>query len=182
MHWSNFHFEQKFSHPRNWEDSFLSLAVQFGLKNYIKGVLEDGDKAQRIKKGRPLLNYALAPSNIAPIHFITHELVEILLNHGSKVNEKFERKTCWENALTWQNNNYVQVSAQTGKGSAEEERELGEVRSKIFLLLLNRGADLNVSVVTLEGRTSSALHILKSSFEQSASEETWGRLQRHFPT
>lgn len=181
MHWSNFHFEPKFSHPRDWEDSFLSLAVQFGLKTYVKEVLEKGDKAQRIKKGRPLLNYALAPSTIAPIRLITHEMVEILLDHGSKVNEKFEHKTCWENALIWQDKNYVRVSAQTSRGSADEERELGEIRAKIFLLLLNRGADPSVSVVTPEGRISSAFHILKSSFEQSASAETWGALQSHFP-
>lgn len=109
-------------------------------------------------------------------------MVEILLNHGSKVNKKFEWRTCWENALAWQNNNYVQVSAQTGKGSAAEERELGEVRSKIFLLLLNRGADVNASIVTSEGGTSSAPQVLKSSFEQSASAETWEGLRRHFPT
>lgn len=179
MHWSNFHFEPKFSHPRNWEDSFLSLAIQFGLKDYVKGVLESGDKTQRTKKGRPLLNYALAPSTIAPIRFITHEMVEVMLDHGSKVNEKFEHKTCWENALAWQDKNYVQVSAQTGKGSAEEQRELGEIRANIFLLLLKRGADPSVSVGTTERRKSLASHILKSSFEQSANADTWEELQSY---
>lgn len=181
MHWSNFHFDHKHSHPRYWEDSFLSLAVQFGLKNFVEFVLERGERSQRVKKGRPLLNYALAPSSIAPLGLVTHDLVEALLDHGCKLEEKFEGRTCWENALLWQYETYLDTGVKTVRGSSEEERALAEAQSKIFLLLLRRGADPKISVETSKkGTRISVKDIVERSFKESISSETYQELQQFF--
>lgn len=180
MHWSNFHFEHGYSHPRNWKDSFLSLAVQFGLKNYVKSVLENATKTEKSKKGRPLLNYALAPSSISPNAFITPELVKTLLDHGAKPDETFGGKTCWENALLWQYETFVEVNADSFKGSNDEERELAEARARIFLLLLKHDADARASIETSKGQEISAKDIVTRSFQQSTSPETYQKLLEYF--
>lgn len=180
MHWSNFHYDSKFSHPRHWEDSFLSLAVQFGLENHVKQVLQTGSRTWKIKKGRPLLNYALAPSPIAPNNLITPELVKTLLLHGAKVGEKFEKKSCWENALRWQYETYVEIGAATSKGSHSEERDLAESRAEIFLMLLENGADIHMSIDTSRSLNISAKFVVEKSFKTSTSGPTYQNLERCF--
>lgn len=91
-------------------------------------MLEKRSRTQKIKRGRPLLNCALTPYPIAPYVLITPELVETLLDHGASVGEKFEKKSCWENALRWQYEQYVEIGATTAKGSNAEERALAERR------------------------------------------------------
>ncbi|KAH7035834.1 uncharacterized protein B0I36DRAFT_361160 [Microdochium trichocladiopsis] len=36
MHWANFHCDPQRTHPRSWNDSFLSLAVHFGLRHHLE--------------------------------------------------------------------------------------------------------------------------------------------------
>lgn len=180
MHWSNFHCGREFSHPRGWEDSFLSLAVQFGLENYVKQELQKGSRIRKIKKGRPLLNYALAPSPIAPKNLITPELVEVLLLNGAKVGERFENKSCWENALRWQYETYVEPRSTTSKGSQSEEQDLAESRAKIFLMLLQKGADINLSIETSDSLKISAKFVVEKSFRNSTSKHTYESLEKFF--
>ena len=66
-HWSNFHFNLMHSHPRGWENSFLSLAGEFSLHFYPElQISKKGPEAAKSKKVKPLLDYALYPSGVAP--------------------------------------------------------------------------------------------------------------------
>ncbi|KAB5560340.1 hypothetical protein GE09DRAFT_1116726 [Coniochaeta sp. 2T2.1] len=105
MHWSNFHSDPALAHLRSWEDSLLSLAVQFELHTYVKLQLKERPEVLKSKKGRPLLDYALYPSGVAPYRLGTTAMVNLLLEHGANTNKKFEKRTCWERALLWQYEN-----------------------------------------------------------------------------
>ncbi|KAH6838591.1 hypothetical protein B0I37DRAFT_241098 [Chaetomium sp. MPI-CAGE-AT-0009] len=174
MHWSNFHFDPECSHPRSWGDSFLSLAIQFGLRNYVEAKLSEGnttDKVLKSKKGRPLLDYALVPSaKIAPYHLVKPALIETLLDHGADPNEKFERRTCWERALQWQCETYPSAVNTTG-ATLDDARRVAEDRVKIFQLLIDKKADKRAFIVTAKGRKISARRVLEESFRPWPDEE-----------
>ncbi|KAE9367546.1 hypothetical protein N431DRAFT_513953 [Stipitochalara longipes BDJ] len=100
QHWSN--FPSTNPEPLEWENNFLSIAVQFGLSKFLDTNLGKEDKILEAKKGRPLLDYAMSPPPIVQNNLITADVVKVLLKHGAKPNEKYKRKTCWQNALLWQ--------------------------------------------------------------------------------
>lgn len=175
MHWSNFHFDSACSHQRNWEDSFLSLAVQFGLRNYVTGTLAKmaagmKKKALRPRKGRPLLDYALVPSPVAPYDLVKSTLVEALLEHGASPNDKFEKTTLWERALQWQYEAFAETHArvvrETG-GTWDDGRRAAEDRLKTFRLLVGRGADVNASILNSRKQKLTARKVLEESFAPS---------------
>jgi hypothetical protein len=167
MHWSNFHFDPECSHPRSWQDSFLSLAIQFGLRNYVEAKLGEEstrDKVLKSKKGRPLLDYALVPSKkIAPYDLVKSTLVETLLDHGADPNARFEGQTCWERALLWQYETYPSSVNATG-ATLHDARGVAEDRVKIFQLLIDQRADKRAFIVTAKGRKISARKVLDESF------------------
>ena len=171
MHWSN--FDPTSSHPRDWGDTFLSLAIQFGLRNYIKAQLGEGSKVLKSKKGRPLLDYALRPSPMAQHRLITPALIKTLLDHGANPSQKFEKKTCWENALLWQYETYVDGSAKAIGVSTDEGRELAETRLEIFRLLIEKGADVQASVEISEGKKFTAKQVVEESFRPWASHNSF---------
>ncbi|KAG7290324.1 hypothetical protein NEMBOFW57_000324 [Staphylotrichum longicolle] len=167
MHWSNFHFDPACFHQRSWQDSFLSLAIQFGLCNYVKAELGKGNSAGKVlrsKKGRPLLDYALVPSTIAPYHLAKPRLVKTLLDHGADPNAKFEKRTCWERALQWQHESYASAASEGGGWTLDEARGRAEERIEIFQLLVSRHADVRSFIVTAKGRRVSARSVLDESF------------------
>ena len=167
MHWSNFHFEPECSHPRSWEDSFLSLAIQFGLRNYLEAKLDEGstkDKVLKSKRGRPLLDYALVPfRKIAPYDLVKSTLIKTLLDHGADPNERFEGQTCWERALIWQYETYPSAVNATG-ATLGDARKVAEDRVKTFQLLVNQKADKRAFIVSAKGRKVSARKVLEESF------------------
>jgi hypothetical protein len=185
MHWSNFHFDPACSHERNWNDSFLSLAIQFGLQNYVKGELGNSDKIVRSKKGRPLLDYALYPSPIGPSDLVTPEMVRLLLDHGANPNERFGKRTCWEGALLWQYEMFVEgngraINAVTG-GTIDDVQQVADARVEICKLLIERGADVKASILTSGKRKVFARRALDEAFRARASEGLLISLINLFP-
>ncbi|KAJ4204129.1 hypothetical protein NW759_014966 [Fusarium solani] len=165
MHWSNFHFDPKCSHMRDWKDSFLSLVVQFGLQNYLDNALGQGSKVLKSKKGRPLLLYALRPLPITRYNLITPAVVKTLLNHGANPNERFEKKTGSEHALLWQYETYVVGNAKAIGGSTAEAQEVAEARLEIIRLLIAKGADMRRCVEVSEGKKVPARQVVEECFK-----------------
>lgn len=86
------------------QDSFISLAVQYGLCNFLADSFKKNKKLLQQKPGRPLLDYALWPG--VDMHAeerfpASPEVIRILLQHGANPNEPFNGRTCWENGLTF---------------------------------------------------------------------------------
>jgi hypothetical protein len=179
LHWSNFHPDPKYSHPMKWEDCFLSLVIQFGLRRQLENKLGQGSRELKSKRGRPLLDYALDSLPIAQYELITPAVVEILLRHGADPNKRFEKKTCWENALRWQ---YENFAIQEGRsiGGSMESREVAEIRLQVFQLLINHGADVNISVETSEGKKLAARTVVTDSFKPWTTDESFHSLIRSF--
>ena len=156
MHWSNFHPDTEHAHPRGWDDSFLSLAVQFGLHNYVKSKLGDkgSTKVVKSKKGRPLLDYALQPLMLAAPHgLVVPEMVRTLIDHGANPNEKFEGRTCWEGALHWQYEVFYWGKAQlifAAGGTTEDAKNIAKARAEIIDILIDEKAEIGVSL-TIKG-------------------------------
>lgn len=179
LHWSNFHPDPKYSHPMKWEDCFLSLVIQFGLRGYLESKLSQGRRELKLKRGRPLLDYALDPLPVAQYELITPAIVEILLRHGADPNERFEKKkTCWENALRWQYENFA-VRKGRSIGGSIEAREVAEIRLQIFQLLICHGADVNISVETSVGKFA-ARKVVTDSLKPWTTDESFHSLIQSF--
>jgi hypothetical protein len=142
LHWTNFH--PSHTQPKQWRNTFLSLVVQFGLSKFVHHTLTiNGDRSRTnsAKKGRPLLDYALCPLLDIDYSLITPEIIKVLLDHGANPNEKFGHTTCWQNALSWQYQQFGPRSKSLTK--SETPQSLSETRLKIFKLLIDHGADLH---------------------------------------
>ncbi|KAF4456275.1 P-loop containing nucleoside triphosphate hydrolase [Fusarium austroafricanum] len=170
MHWSNFHSDPAYAHPRNWNDSFLSLAVQFGLRNYVES---------------PAARLRIATLVVAEEILITPDVVNMLLAHGARPNHKFEGRTCWEGALQWQYNTFAKregrVASETG-GTTEDIQRVAEARAEIFGILLKEGADVRATITTPKNEKISAKEVLRVSLHGWAKDETIEALLAHFPT
>jgi hypothetical protein len=158
LHWSNFHPTQTqsaqtppISQLIEWQSNYLALVIQFGLSKYLDQSLGTGDKILKSKKGRPLLDYAMSPLPGMEYDKITSEVVKVLLNHGANPNEKFEKKTCWTNALLWQHENFIRLAGRE-LGSLEQTRELVRIRRQILRLLIERGAKADACCRTEKGK------------------------------
>ncbi|KAI0402620.1 hypothetical protein F4802DRAFT_345499 [Xylaria palmicola] len=161
LHWSNFH--PTFSQPLIWKSDFLSLAVQFGLLRYLSHRLGQDGKLVRAKKGRPLLEYALCPLDSVNHDLITVEMVQKLLEHGARPEHRFLGRSSWESALAWENTYFEALS---GNMTPREAERYSETRLKVFLLLLQRGADPRVRCC-VEGRDVSFDEFLDKVFRKN---------------
>jgi hypothetical protein len=160
VHWSNFH--PTISQPLSWRSDFLSIAVQFGLLRYLSHRLDEDSKSVRAKKGRPLLEYALCPLDSVSHGLVTVEVVRKLLGHGARPEHQFQGRTCWESALAWESTYFETFSGNTAPREAQRHVE---TRLKIFLLLLQNGADPHVRC-TREGRHVSIEEFLEKCFHK----------------
>ncbi|KUJ07163.1 uncharacterized protein LY89DRAFT_725998 [Mollisia scopiformis] len=142
LHWSNFHPTNP--QPIEWESSFLSLVVQYGLSKFLSGRLTQSSKSMKSKKARPLLDYALNPPPGIDYNLITPAVVRVLFNHGANPNQKFQERSCWENALRWQYEQFVVSKGQIFEIQSQGEA-LAAVRVKICELLIEHGADTGIS-------------------------------------
>jgi hypothetical protein len=184
MHWSNFHFDPVRSHPRSWESSFLSLAVEFGLYRYVKMQIKQEGTPLPSKKGRPLLDYVLHPSGVAPYHLGTAKLVNLLVAHGADPNEKFGQSTCWERGLLWQYETFAVGCARAiiaSGGTTDDARAVAASRAGIFRALVYRGVDRWATVVTPRGAEVTARKVVGDSFKSWTNEETHRELLELFP-
>jgi len=185
MHWSNFHSDPAHHHPRSWESSFLSLAVQFGLHRYVgQQIRERGNAVVKSKKGRPLLDYALYPSGVAPYRLSTARMVDIPIFYGADVNAKFENSTCWERALLWQYETFAVGGAAAiiaSGGTTDDARAVAESRAETFKSLALKGVDKWVIVVTSKGGKVTARKVVDDSFKFWTTDETHQKLLDCFP-
>ncbi|KAI1416495.1 hypothetical protein F5Y13DRAFT_205368 [Hypoxylon sp. FL1857] len=135
MHWSNFHptFKQSIA----YESSFLAVAVQFGLTNFVSQQLQRWKPyaTWMVMRGRPLLDYALNPMPGVRGHLVTSELVQLLLSYGARPNWYFGGVTTWESALKWLHL-YLVNTDKSAKPSTDESMKIVTARLKIFALLL----------------------------------------------
>jgi hypothetical protein len=164
LHWSNFH--PTYPQPIEWHNSFLSLAVQFGLSKFLDQSLGQGDRVLKSKKGRPLLDYAMSPLPGVKYNIITPDVVKVLLSHGANPNEKFQKETCWTNALLWQYEHFVLLA---GKGftSLDQAQKLADLRLQILQLMIEYGADAKACCKTGRGELSAGT-ILTECFKSWA--------------
>jgi hypothetical protein len=96
-----------------WKNSFLSLAVQYGLCNYLDMKLSKDSSPLRRKSGRPLLDYAVNPMDYTT-DFVGPSITAILLQHGADPNGKVGRQSIWEAFLS------RQCSLKRGKDTMRE--------------------------------------------------------------
>lgn len=186
MHWSNFHPDSEHAHPRGWNDSFLSLAVQFGLHHYVKSKLGDkgSSKVVKSKKGRPLLDYALQPLMLAAPHGLAvPEMVRTLIDHGANPNDKFEGRACWEGALHWQYEVFYEGKAQlifAAGGTTEDARRIAKARAEIIGILIDEKAEIGLSL-TIKGLPIPARQGVENSFTPWVRKEEIDTLVERFP-
>jgi len=89
----------------------------------------------RPKRGRPLPDYAVAPSPIAPYDLVKSTFVQTLLDLGASPNDEFEKQTSWELALQWQYDAFVEKNASVVRDAgctSEDARAIAEDRAKTF--------------------------------------------------
>lgn len=101
-HWSNFLKDlEDFFRPASHEDNFLSFTIRCGLELYAKARLDERGTDVSVKRGRPLLDYAVYPlPSWSPIGGgMNPRLASYLLECGSDPNEPFDGSTPWVNAL-----------------------------------------------------------------------------------
>ncbi|KAK1757521.1 hypothetical protein QBC47DRAFT_318725 [Echria macrotheca] len=188
IHWSNFHFDPACSHQRGRHDSFISLAVQFGLRIYVAAQFEARPRSRktmlRPKRGRPLLDYAMVHTPVAPYGLVKSELVKILLDLGASPNDKFEGKTLWERALQWQYSAFVETHADVVRAAgstSEDARRVAEDRATTFKLLVEKGANVKASIVNSRRQTVSARRVMDESFTPWVRDEVREELLALFP-
>jgi hypothetical protein len=138
-HWANF---LEFRYPtdkatQDSQDCFLSLAISFGLNEYVEAKLDQAPGTLLTKRGRPLLDYIIFSE-----YPIDAGMVSLLLRHGADPNEKFRGISVWQYALE-----LIQLLLKPStvtRGSATVDVRLNpdhKVWSEIFKLLVEGGAD-----------------------------------------
>ena len=185
LHWSSFPpdntgqpSQNKRQHLKRCKDSFLGLAIQFGLGKYLESQLAKDPNLVKNKEGRPLLSCVLDPLSISKYELISPEIVKILLDHGADPEVRFEGRTCWEDALRWQ---YEVFTVQQGRRtwSSKEAREVAESRVDIFIHLIRHGVNSKAVVNTSTGKLA-AEKILTDSFKPWVSEPCFEKLMEAF--
>jgi hypothetical protein len=136
-----------------WQDTFLSLAVQYGLKAYVHEKVKRDPHIIAEKEGRPLLHYAIDPGPTFQSHPITPEMVGRLVWYGADPNECFEELSTWRIIR-----DDVEDLATLGYRFSDVERTKLLKWLEIVISLVNQG---NLPVYT------------KTTDEQSSYEENW---------
>lgn len=142
VHWANF---LEFRYPtevatQNSQDSFLSLAVSFGLNKYVEAKLNQVRGTLSAKRGRPLLDYIVFSE-----YPVGSGMVSLLLRDGADPNENFRGISVWQYALELVE--LLLKPSTVTRGSATVDVRLNPDHkewSDIFQLLVEGGADPNV--------------------------------------
>jgi hypothetical protein len=166
--------------PTILNKSFLSVAVQFCLCTYVEEQLRRKPKLIIDTPGRPLLDFA---ASLTPRHPLSAKMAALLLRHGANPNQKVDDCTVWQNALRWQ----------VHRAQAKEEFSIRNVRSAlegvvasemaemkaIFGLMIEHGADANVSVICRYGESITPLFVAGKCFAPDEAKEIRELLKRH---
>ncbi|KAI0487435.1 hypothetical protein F4859DRAFT_464954 [Xylaria cf. heliscus] len=166
VHWSNFH--PTTSQPLSWKSDFLSVTAQFGLLRYLSHRLDEDNKLVRVKKGRPILEYALCPLDALNHDLVTVEVVQKLLDHGARPEYRFQGRTSWQSVLAWENTYPETLAGNTSRA---------KLRLKIFLLLLQKGADPHARYSIDTGDISFEEFLDKHFPDHQEAEDQWADLR-----
>jgi hypothetical protein len=83
-----------------WRAEFLSMAVYFGLWEFVDESLRDYKELLRVLSRLPLLGVALGLHKLVSFRVRTYQLsstiVHVLLRHGADLNEPFAISTLWQ--------------------------------------------------------------------------------------
>ncbi|KAI0555886.1 hypothetical protein F4679DRAFT_578007 [Xylaria curta] len=153
--------------------NFLALTVQARLVKYVRTKLQT-DQRNIQKRGRPLLDYALRPRRITPIHMPYHsarddpsvdvDMVKLLLKHGADPNQPVHlngSNSVWALFLLSINENHKR----DGPSASSTYRSLNKAWYEACLELIEAGARRDcLSNYARKGLTMSS--ILKNVFGQ----------------
>jgi len=144
-HWSS--FTDRLSLVSLWQNNILSYSVQYGLWQYTKNKLSNGKNAYQLKTGRPLLHYAVSgASRVDDRRRISSKMVDLLLQHGSDPNSKFQNLSAWQATLIMIESYHLESGSNPQK-PARRTLELIE----ICRLMLRSGADPNSCCFSVAG-------------------------------
>jgi hypothetical protein len=135
-HWADEILNVSFRKSGEWNDNFITLAVQYDLPLYLSQKLVTATEDLRNKPGRPYLDYIvwsgqLSARTTKPITArnlaMKRDVLAILLRHGCSPNQAFDGKTPWQKAQYKACNHFV---------------ELGPIWIEVIDLFLRNGADV----------------------------------------
>jgi len=113
MHWVAHIVPQRGGWPNvsdepEHEADFMSLAVEASLIGFIQHQLETRRYNVTMKRGRPLLTFAVFNYRDSWLETPSHpDTVKLLLAHGADPNQIYENRTPWQLALQWAYNSKV---------------------------------------------------------------------------
>jgi len=101
LHWTNYRFARG-SNSRT-QENFLSLAVSYGLTEYVRAKLKQDNSIVQTKKGCPMLLY-LVPVGPVGVRFLysfpaSTELLSLLIEYGADPNARFCGASLWQEAI-----------------------------------------------------------------------------------
>lgn len=150
-----------------WRNSFLSLAVQYGLTAYVRKQLAKNKRLLKDKEGRPLLDYAVNPIPIERNYPVSASTIEVLLHHGAVPKKKYIELTAWENALAWQYALYNTIRDGKAKVTSGKMVE----RLQILHHLINHGADRKFVCQLGDGKSMRVAELIELTCRDWAPEE-----------
>lgn len=154
-HWANYVAEDHNRHYP-WHDTLLAFAIRCGWELYVVEKLKEHGGGLPIKKGRPLLDYAVCPM---PSHSpfsdgMSLNIVKCLLEHGADPNVEYNEYSAWSNALHYVHT-YVFRTVPWAGGGAYALQVV-----EVMKLLLAYGADKK-AFSTLKSRRIPAAEVVR---------------------
>lgn len=107
-------------------DDFLSLAIEYGLLEYVGAKLDHNSLLLKQKAGRPFLDYLVSKAVDYPP---PPALASLLLQHGADPNHEFNGETVWQRTIS-----HI-------CGLLRPDRQKNMPWKSIFRILLDAGAD-----------------------------------------
>ena len=156
-----------------WQNSFLSLAVQYGLTAYVSKQLAENKRHLQGKEGRPLLDYAVNPVPIERNYSVSAKTVELLLRHGADTKTKYNDHTTWENALVWQYTFYKTMN--DGKAMVTLSKTME--RLQILQHLIEHGADRKTVCQLGDGTSLRVTEFIELTYRDWAPDKAIGMLK-----
>jgi hypothetical protein len=126
-------------------NTFLALAIQAGLRIYVKEELDHNRALITQKRGRPYLDYTLRPSRIVHAQdiIVDPHMVRLLLEHGADPNEPIElynNKTPWSLCLI------VLCGALSDDRIPWDQERIVDAWYEVMEMMIDNGADPKVRI------------------------------------
>jgi hypothetical protein len=153
---------------RNTQHNFLALTIRCGLYHYVAHKIESQPDLVRMKKGCPLLIYAVQRNiGLVGAYRLSSQIVELLLHNGSCPNQIYDGHSAWDFTQERPETLTFSPSKAKAKGDAirneiKKQNESPELLKTSRILLLN-GAVVNGCVYKI-------LVDLESEFPDDAKE------------